>query len=144
MRRIILSLAVLMAGQSAIASSIEPITQMKGMGANSIITKSCNDCPPLMERVMKKLYVVPELPHGTQKVELRDVNGEKKIARTEAWMGGSPVVMMSKPTPETLAAAGLPNDIDPHATMAISPRTVQAANAATPKTLDLSGVELRH
>ncbi len=142
MRRIILGLAVIMAGQSAVASSIEPITQMKGVGADSIVTKSCSDCPPLVVPVVKRLYVVPELPRGTQRVELRDINGEKKIARTEAWMGGSPVVMISKPTPETLAAAGLAGDeIDPSSTMAISP--AHAATAATPKTFDLSGLELR-
>lgn len=142
MRRIILSLALLMAGQSAMASSIEPIHQMQGTGADSIITKSCFDCPPLAGPARKKTYVVPNLTPGTQKVELRDVNGVRKVARTEAWMGGSPVVIMSKPTAETLAGAGLQGDgIDFSATTAI------AAPATTPvavvKTLDLGDFKLR-
>ena len=132
MRRIILSLALLMAGQSAMASSIEPIAQMTGTGADSIVTKSCADCPPLA--APKKTYIVPDLTPGTQKVELRDINGERKVARIEAWMGGSPVVIMSKPTAETLAAAGLQGDgIDLSATTAI----------AAPKPLDLDTFKLR-
>jgi hypothetical protein len=41
---------------------------------------------------------VPELvlKSGTQRIEVKTVNGVLKVFRTEAWMGGSPVTYVSK------------------------------------------------
>ena len=58
----------------------------------------CSNCAP----VKSKEVEVPEvtLEPGTQKIEFREVNGEMKIFRTEAWLGGSPVTYVSKASTE--------------------------------------------
>jgi hypothetical protein len=139
MRSIILTAAFVLAGGSAMASSILPVEGKQSDNAHSIISRTCAECPPLKPEMAAKSYIVPELKPGTQTMEIRDINGQKKIARTEAWMGGSPVTFISKATPEALAAAGQPTDgVDPTATAAVSP-----AKAAAPAPLNLSDFDLR-
>ena len=141
MRPFFLTLAFALAGGSAMASSIQSIDSKTETGAGSIIDKVCTDCPALEPKVVKKEYVVPDLTPGTQSFIVRDIDGQKKVVRTEAWMGGSPVVFISKPTPEALEAAGVPTDgIDTTAMTAALP---DSAKAKTPAPLDLSGFELR-
>ena len=110
MRQIFLGAAILLMAGSAMASSIEVIGKATPRPAEgSIVTESCADCPPLQAEVTKKDYTVPELkPGALQTTEVRDVGGEKKIYRTEAWMGGSPVLFVSKATPEAMIAAAPP------------------------------------
>lgn len=137
MRSMILTAAFLLIGGSAMASSFLPINAQTRTSGNSIQSKSCADCPPIKPEVAKKDYVVPELPLGTQTTVVRDINGEQKVVRTEAWLGGSPVVFISKASPEALAAAGAPTDgVDLGATTAAVP-------AAAPKPLDTSAFQLR-
>jgi hypothetical protein len=150
MRHLILTAAIALAGGSATAASIEPI---KGnhTGHSSMIVKTCGDCPVLKPKEDVVTYTVPSLPEGTQKTEIREINGEKKLVRTEAWLGGSPVVFVSKlpasmatkaPTAaaindehiEPIAAA--PDGIDMSATTA-------AVGEPAPKPLDVSTFELR-
>ncbi|MFS8115772.1 plant virulence effector HPE1-like domain-containing protein [Rhizobium jaguaris] len=141
MRPFFLTLAFALAGGSAMASSIQPIDSKTETGAGSIIDKVCTDCPALKPPMVKKDYVVPDLEPGTQSIVVRDIDGQRKVVRTEAWMGGSPVVFISKPTPEALAAAGAPADgIDMTAMTAALP---ESAKAKAPVPLDLSGFELR-
>ncbi|MGY5800629.1 plant virulence effector HPE1-like domain-containing protein [Rhizobium hainanense] len=141
MRSFFLTLACVLAGGSAMASSIQPIDGTMIGGRGSIVDKSCADCPPLKPPVTEKEYTVPTLKAGTQSIVVRNVDGEKKVLRTEAWMGGSPVVFVSKPTPEALAAAGEPADgIDMAAKTAALP---DGAAAHQPTPLDLSGFQLR-
>lgn len=54
----------------------------------------CDACAP--ERDAKQQAEAPVLKPGEQKIEIRTVNGQKMIYRTEAWMGGSPVVIVSR------------------------------------------------
>lgn len=139
MRPIILTAAFLLIGSSAIASSFLPIDSAGRTSGDSIQTKVCADCPPIKVEVAKKGYVVPDLPVGTQTTVVRQINGQQKVVRTEAWMGGSPVVFVSNATPEALAAAGVPTDgIDLGATTAALP----AANLGQ-KPLDTSAFQLR-
>jgi hypothetical protein len=141
MRSFFLTLACVLAGGSAMASSIQPVDGTMIGGQGSIVAKSCADCPPLKPKVTEKEYDVPTLAPGTQSIVVRSVDGEKKVLRTEAWMGGSPVVFVSKPTPEALAAAGEPVDgIDTAAKTAALP---DGAAARQPPPLDLSGFQLR-
>ncbi|KPH10095.1 hypothetical protein FHX14_004677 [Rhizobium sp. BK619] len=106
MRQIFLGAAVLLMAGSAMASSIEVIGKTAAPADGSIVTESCAACPPLQAELIKKDYTVPELKPGVlQASEVRDVGGEKKIYRTEGWMGGSPVVFVSKATPEAMIAA---------------------------------------
>lgn len=153
MRQIFLGAAILLMAGSAMASSIEVIGKAAPRAAEgSIVTESCADCPPLQAEITKKDYTVPELkPGAVQASEVRDVGGEKKIYRTEAWMGGSPVVFVSKATPEAMIAAAPsapPADgIDMNATTAAvigsDARPVAAGMAEQPAPLNVSEFKLR-
>ncbi|WEZ84207.1 plant virulence effector HPE1-like domain-containing protein [Rhizobium sp. 32-5/1] len=85
MRHLVLTVSCVFAAGSAFASSIESVTTGTGDN-NSIATVSCASCPPLI--VKKKLsYIVPEVAKGTERVELKELNGKMKLVRTEAWLG---------------------------------------------------------
>ncbi|MFT4181750.1 MAG: plant virulence effector HPE1-like domain-containing protein [Rhizobium sp.] len=141
MRALFLTLTFALAAGSAPASSIQPIDSKTEVSAGSIIDRACADCPTIKPPEVKKDYVVPELKPGTQTIVIRDIDGQKKVVRTEAWMGGSPVVFISKPTPEALAAANMaPDGIDMTAKTAALPKP---AKTREPAPLDLSGFQLR-
>ncbi|MBX4952341.1 hypothetical protein HJA95_22840 [Rhizobium binae] len=152
MRQIFLGAAILLMAGTAMASSIEIIGKTAPRAAGSIVTESCADCPPLQAEVTKKDYTVPQLkPGALQTTEVRDVGGEKKVYRTEAWMGGSPVVFVSKATPEAMIAAAPPapaaDGIDINATTAAvigsDAQPVAAGMAKQPAPLDVSEFKLR-
>ncbi|NLS17895.1 hypothetical protein HGP16_15130 [Rhizobium sp. P40RR-XXII] len=139
MRSFFLTLACVLASGPAMASSIQSIDGTMQSGDSSIVDKSCANCPPLKPKVAEKEYTVPTLTPGTQSIVVRSVDGEKKVVRTEAWMGGSPVMFVSKPTPEALAASSEPVDgID----LAVKTAALPGITAV-PKSLDLSGFQLR-
>lgn len=103
MRLLLITTAVAMSAGSAWASSIEDV--VSGQAVNSsIATISCQKCPALQDK-KKVTYVVPEIEKGSETVELKEINGEMKIVRTEAWLGGSPVVFVSKPSEDAVEAA---------------------------------------
>jgi hypothetical protein len=94
--RLVLVTALVFASGSAFASSITVINSTHQPGV-SIVTKSCANCPAVTApKSEEAAYKVPDLPAGTQKTEIIEINGEKKLARTEAWFGGSPVIHVSK------------------------------------------------
>jgi len=101
--RTLLTFAVLLAAAPAFAGSFEPVSGTTTGG--SIETVSCADCPALKTKREASTYHVDAIDPGTQKVEIREANGERKIYRTEAWMGGSPVLFVSKAPAETVQAA---------------------------------------
>ncbi len=152
MRTLLPTLAFVLLAAPAIASSIEPIAS-GGTGRGSVATISCAQCPPLKEHERERSYLVPELAPGTQKVEIREVDGERKMFRSEAWFGGSPVVFVSKAPEQAVAEA--PAEpvaaIDTAATTGAldagaAGRAVTAAAAAEPapsQELDPSTFELR-
>lgn len=149
MRRIFLSAVFLLAAGSAMAGSIEVVGPSKPKEAGSIIAKTCGHCPPLQTEASKKDYSVPELrPGAFQQAEVRDVDGEKKIYRTENWMGGSPVLFVSKATPEQMLALAPPvptEGIDNEATAAVVGSDAKPITAGMGGTtpLDASAFELR-
>ncbi|MCM2394930.1 hypothetical protein NBH19_02410 [Rhizobium sp. S95] len=155
MRNLVLTSILLAAAAPAYASSIEVVGPQAAKG-NSIIVMSCADCPTPQEAPMKRSYVVPHVAQGTQAAEIVEVNGEKKLKRTEAWMGGSPVVFMSTAEGWTtdgsvIAAAGPQEDgIDAQATTAALPVAAPAPAVSAgmngpsePKPLDLTTFDLR-
>lgn len=103
MRTLLFTVASLFAAGSAAASSIEAVTT--GQDANTSISQiSCAHCPPpVIEK--KTGYVVPDVAPGTERVEVKQINGEMKLVRTEAWLGGSPVVFITKASEEAVKAA---------------------------------------
>lgn len=100
MRLNILILALLSPAAAAQAGSIDAIKT--GTDAvRSIETIKCDAC---VRKTEKKAEAAVELAPGTQKIEIREVDGVRKIYRTEAWLGGSPVVFVSKAPPEQAPA----------------------------------------
>ncbi|MCO6177290.1 plant virulence effector HPE1-like domain-containing protein [Ciceribacter sp. RN22] len=153
MRRLILTAATILATGPAMASSVEVIHAIPRAESHSVEVMHCQDCPP-PAAVKKNAYVVPTLPAGEQKAEIRDVDGERKLIRTEAWMGGSPVVFVNKAdgwaTNGSIVTAAIPGEdrgsdvgIDVTATTAAVGGEAGAATATGPAMLDTSGFELR-
>lgn len=103
MRHLVLIAAFSALAAPASASSIEAIVSGKAVN-QSIRTIDCSSCPPLVEKKEKSTYTVADIEPGTQKIELKTINGEMKTVRTEAWMGGSPVVFVSKATEDVIKA----------------------------------------
>lgn len=155
MRNLVLTSILLAAAAPAYASSIEVVGPQAAKG-NSIVVMSCADCPVPQEVQAKRSYVVPQVAQGRQSAEIVEINGEKKLKRTEAWMGGSPVVFMNKAEGWTtdgsvIAAAGPQQDgVDAQATTAALPVAASApaisagmADPSEPKPLDLATFDLR-
>lgn len=153
MRHLVLTAAVLVLAGPALASSIEIVGSNPAKGA-SIVTVSCAHCPALKPVEDKYAYKVPSIAPGTQAAEIVEIDGEAKLRRTEAWLGGSPVVFVSKAEGWTTngsviaAAAVRPADgIDVNATTAAVPvgavGAAKMAGAVQTKPLDLTSFELR-
>lgn len=94
----IAALAMMASGlaQSAEAgkSSIEQITTSSGK-TPSVRMITCKTCA-MPESHKAAVDTGPSLAAGTQKIELRTVNGKHELVRTEAWLGGSPVTFINK------------------------------------------------
>lgn len=143
MRALVLTASILSTGSlmcgSAWASSITEITPSGRV--HSIIEKTCAACDqanlkrprPAVEG--PGIYHVPSLGADIQTTEIRAINGEEKIVRTEAWLGGSPVTFISKlpagMSPQQKAEATLPVINGPA-------NTVKAIAAAAPDGIDNS------
>jgi hypothetical protein len=154
MRQIFLSAAIALMAGSAMASSIEVVGKGAPTDNGSILTETCETCPPLQATLAKKDYVVPTLQSGTfQSSQIRDIAGEKKLFRTEGWMGGSPVVFVTRAPEESMTAsapAAAPSDgVDMAATTSAviggDAKPVAAAMAPAEQTapLDVSSFKLR-
>lgn len=121
--------SLIFTGATALASSITPLTGHGGNG--SIVTQTCEDCPPVRPRDETSGYTVPVLDNGPQKTEIVEINGEKMLLRTEAWLGGSPVVHVSKVhewTPGSDGSVAGADGIDHEATVG----AVHAGMSGTP------------
>lgn len=94
MRHLALTAFVLFAG-TVQAQSVLPLSgDAHGMN-KSVVNMTCETCPPL-KTTDDSGYKVPVLRGTMQSVSLMEIDGQKKIVRTEAWMGGSPVVYINK------------------------------------------------
>lgn len=94
MRHLALTAFVLFAG-TAQAQSILPLSSDTQDMTTSMISISCGTCPPI-KTADSSSYKVPVLRGSVQSTSLMEIDGQKKIVRTDAWMGGSPVVYISK------------------------------------------------
>jgi hypothetical protein len=111
MRTLLPALVLALLAAPALAGSIEIVPSNSSDGG-SISTVSCTDCPALKPKLKASTYHVDAIAPGTQKVEIREANGERKIFRTEAWMGGSPVLFVNKAPAETVTAAEAEKPLD--------------------------------
>ena len=105
MRSLLITAALVYAAGPAAASSIDNITSGEAVNS-SVATVSCEACPPLQPK-RKPSYVVPDLAPGTDRVELKEIHGEVKSVRTEAWLGGSPVIFVNDASDDAIRAAGM-------------------------------------
>lgn len=133
MRLLPATFAVLFMAAPALASSIEPVAAFSGSGG-SVSVVSCAACPALKPRPKSEAYRVEAIAPGTQKVEIREENGVRKIFRTEAWMGGSPVTFVTKAPAEPVQAAEEKVDADAR---------TGALETAGSREFDASGFALR-
>lgn len=102
MRRIMIAAAMTLAAGGAQASSIDRVKT--GDGAHkSIVQFGCPACTRAAEEAARNTVV---LPASGQIVELREVGGQQMIYRTENWLGGTPVTMVSKATNSDIAKLG--------------------------------------
>lgn len=101
MRTNIVLFGLLASAAAAQAGSIDSIATGRDE-TRSIETVRCDGC---VKKAAKKSEAVVELAPGTQKIEIREVDGVRKVYRTEAWFGGSPVVFVSKAPVETQSLA---------------------------------------
>lgn len=105
MRSLLITAALVYAAGPAAASSIDNITSGEAVNS-SVATVSCEACLPLQPK-KKPSYVVPDLAPGTDRVELKEIHGEVKSVRTEAWLGGSPVIFVNNASDDAIRAAGM-------------------------------------
>jgi hypothetical protein len=164
MRVHILALAAFSVTGLAHASSVDNVKT----GVEKVRSIETIHCAKCVRETTKKVEPAIELAPGTQKVELRTVDGVTKVYRTEAWLGGSPVVFVTKasdamlakqvvdPPVENAAAKVLekpveqpvalgPDMIDESATTAAVTADMGAATKVEPKkaAFDASKLELR-
>jgi hypothetical protein len=100
MRVHILALAAFSVTGLAHAASIDSVKT--GVDKVRSIEKiHCANC--VQEARKKAAPAAIELAPGTQKVELRTIDGVTKVYRTEAWLGGSPVVFVTKASDAMIA-----------------------------------------
>ena len=105
MLRVMIAAALCAAAGAAHAGSIESFTATTST-RTSIVEIGCPSCAQeLKEKIAEETEV--KLAPGEQIVEVREVEGQMMIYRTENWLGGSPVTMVSKATELDLIAHGM-------------------------------------
>lgn len=135
MRVLLFSLLGLMAA-SAHAASIEEIVTANTR-APSVTQMPCGDCPPPIVR-KHSTYVVPEVAIGTERVEMKEIDGEMRLMRTEAWLGGSPVVFVTKASEDVVKASQAAKLAKGETAATVIDPMPAAAAAAASATIDLS------
>jgi hypothetical protein len=97
MHRVLITAATVTAALLAGGAQAASVTATNGsQKSSSIVSWHCSDCSPPAQKPDRSSYKVPVLALGTQKTEIIEINGEKRLVRTEAWLGGSPVVFVGK------------------------------------------------
>ncbi|SEH23717.1 plant virulence effector HPE1-like domain-containing protein [Rhizobium sp. NFR12] len=97
MHRVLITAATVAAALLAGGAQASSVTATNGsQKSSSIVSWHCSDCEPPAAKPDLSNYKVPVLEPGTQKTEIIEINGEKRLVRTEAWFGGSPVVFVGK------------------------------------------------
>ncbi|WP_420408550.1 plant virulence effector HPE1-like domain-containing protein [Hoeflea sp.] len=104
----LIAAALLYAGASAASASSIEVFKETSSTRSSIVEIGCHECVRAAEAAAREAEV--RLEPGEQIIEVREVDGEQMIYRTEGWLGGSPVTMVSKASEADLIALGL---VDP-------------------------------
>ncbi|WP_412051499.1 plant virulence effector HPE1-like domain-containing protein [Hoeflea sp. Naph1] len=104
MLRLILTASLYVGASAASATSVGPFTAT-GSERSSIIEIGCPSC--VREAAEKAAEAEVKLGLGEQIIEVREVDGQMMIYRTEGWLGGSPVTMVRKASDMDLVALGV-------------------------------------
>ena len=105
MQRLILAAAVCIGAGPAGASSIETY-KPTASERTSIVEIGCPSCTrDAAEEAAADIQLAP----GEQIVEVRDVDGEMMIYRTENLLGGSPVTMVRRPARQISSRLAMPS-----------------------------------
>ncbi|OCW55585.1 plant virulence effector HPE1-like domain-containing protein [Hoeflea olei] len=105
MLRLLIAATICASAGAASAGSIEQFAPTGG-ARTSILEIGCPACAQA-EKAKKAEATQVRLAPGEQIVEIRNVDGEMKIYRTENLRGGSPVTMVSKASEADLVALGV-------------------------------------
>ncbi|MCY0094126.1 plant virulence effector HPE1-like domain-containing protein [Hoeflea ulvae] len=105
MMRLIIAATISAGAGAANAGSIEQFAATTST-RTSIVEIGCPSCARIAAEKAEAEAEIKLAP-GEQIIEVRDVDGEKMIYRTENWLGGSPVTMVSKATELDLIALGI-------------------------------------
>lgn len=126
---------------SASASSIEEV-HGRPLRQPSVVTISCEFCPPPVKRVNKNAYQVPTANKAGALAEVIEEDGTRKLRRIDNLMGGSPVLFVSsaegwatRGSAIVASATGEPNQIDNDTTTAAVVDGQDGAKAALKATL---------
>lgn len=92
MRTLLFATLMASAALPAYASSVEKVTSGQ-VSDDSILRITCLDCKAAPAR--KSNYEVPELS-GVASMQIVDKDGKQEVIRIDKFMGGSPVMIMSK------------------------------------------------
>ncbi len=133
MRMILLAGMMSMAAVTANAES--SIDAVKTSSASTSIDRiSCSLCAPLKTEKEEEPEFV--LKPGTQKIEIKQVDGVMKVFRTEAWLGGSPVTYVSKASTDLIDKKSA--ELVPAADQKIEPVVIDKSTTSA-VTADMSG-----
>ena len=98
-------LALCMLASPAAAGSVQRIDGQATGASPSIQTITCPHCTLTVQSDERTPdYVVPDIPPGTQNIEIRTIDGKQVLVRREAWQGGSPVTFISRLESNVVAA----------------------------------------
>lgn len=97
--------ALLLGAGAAFAGSIDRIDSSAAPVPQAVSVISCSTCRDSAPRPSHApTYLVPDLGARDEKIELQRIHGALRLVRTEAWLGGSPVRIVTKPTPAAMEA----------------------------------------
>jgi len=136
MLKLILAATMCAGAGAAQAGSIEPFAATSS-SRTSIVEIGCPSCARAAAAKVAEEAVIKLAP-GEQIIEVRNVEGQMMIYRTENWLGGSPVTMVRKATDLDLIALGVavPEDMQitgkPWDGGARPPVTAEAASEPAP------------
>ena len=134
MLRLIIAATMCAGAGAANASSIEPYTPSMNT-RNSIVEFGCPSCTrAAAEKAAAEAEV--RLAPGEQIIEVRKVDGEMMIYRTENLLGGSPVTMVRKANEADLIALGLS---EPEGTQTAETEKPSIGTDEKPLTADAAG-----
>lgn len=105
MMRLLITATMCVGAGAASAGSIESFAPTLST-RTSIVEVGCPSCTrAIKEKAAEEAEV--KLAPGEQIIEVRNIDGEMMIYRTENWLGGSPVTMVRKADETDLIALGV-------------------------------------